>query len=84
MTKSTTGYGVASLVIGVVAVLLSLIAGGAGLIPGVIGLAFAYDGRRWVRRGLRSGGGIAMAGLVLNWIAVVIGLLHLIANLLAA
>jgi hypothetical protein len=79
-SAATTGYGIASLVIGLIALITS-IGSAMGFVLAVIGLVLGCDGLRWVRRGLRVGGEIATAGLILNGLALALSILHLAIDL---
>ncbi len=77
--KGASGFGVASLVIGILAIIgcwipilnvVSLLFGGLGAILGFVGLLVSAIGRR-------SGVGLPIAGLVLSLVAVVVAILVL-------
>ena len=75
--KGTSGLAVAALVLGILALLASfvpIINNGAFIIA-IIGLILAIVGRSQVKKGGKSGGGMAVAGIVLNIVAIVITLM---------
>jgi hypothetical protein len=67
------GFGIASLVLAVVA-LLSVWSVFAGVILGLVAVAIGFLGRGRVKRGIANNGGVAIAGIVLGTLAVVVGL----------
>lgn len=72
----TNGFAIASLVLGI----LGLI-GFPPLIPSILALIFGYKGKREIDRslGFEQGRGLAVAGIILGWIAVVFTLVFAIA-----
>src|SRR5690348_11872750 len=68
---TTSGKATASMVVGIVAVLLAIFAGILSLPVSIIGLVLAILARNDVKRGATNRG-MATAGLVLNIIAIVI------------
>jgi hypothetical protein len=67
------GLGVASLVLGIVALVLFWIPV-LGLIPAGVGLGLGIAGRRRASRGEADNGGVALAGIVTSAVAIVISL----------
>lgn len=72
------GFGVAALVLGILALLTSLFIV-PGLILGVLAVIFGFLGRRRASRGEADNGGLAITGLVLGLLAVVISVVLAIA-----
>lgn len=72
--KPTSPFAVASLVLGIVAVVVSFIpfSMSVSLILGIVGLVLAIVGMMNIRKGKSSGNGMAIAGLVLSIIAIAI------------
>lgn len=62
---TTSATAIVSLVVGLISVLLPF-----GFIPGIIALALGVDGLRAVRAGLRSGRGLAIAGIILGCVGI--------------
>ena len=65
---STNGWAIASLVLGILGVV-----GFPPLIPSILALIFGYKGKREIDRsdGTQQGRGLAVAGIILGWVAVV-------------
>src|SRR5687767_13148302 len=78
-TGPTNGFAIASLVLGI----LGLV-GFPPLIPSILALVFGYKGKREIDRsgGVEQGRGLAVAGIILGWIAVVFAILAAIAAVL--
>jgi len=76
----TNGFAVASLVLGVLSVLGASCCCGTGLIPAVLAIIFGHIGRGQIRRtpGAYEGGGMALAGLICGYVALVIQILSCI------
>lgn len=70
------GFGIASLVIAVIA-LLSVWSVLGGIVGGIIAVALGVIGRGRVRRGHANNGGVAIAGIVLGALAVILGLVFI-------
>jgi hypothetical protein len=73
---TTSGKATASMVVGIVAIILTLLAGSFALPVSIVGLVLAIMARGDVRRGATNRG-MATAGLVLNIIAIALALLLL-------
>lgn len=69
-TTARNGLGVAALVLGIIAVLLSWVPF-LGLLLGTLAIVFAVLGRRRVSRHQADNGGVAVAGLVTGIVALV-------------
>lgn len=79
----SNGMGTAALVLGILALLLSVFFFPLGLLLGIAAIVGGFLGRRRVQQGLATNGGVSIAGLVLGIVAVVIAVLlgiFLIAN----
>lgn len=61
---TTNGYAIAALVLGILGICCGLL--------GIVGLVFGYVGKGQIERsgGTQTGNGMAIAGIVLGWIAV--------------
>lgn len=72
--KPTSPFAVASLVLGIVAVVVAFMpfSLSVSLILGIVGLVLAIIGIVGIRKGKNSGNGMAIAGLVLSLIAIII------------
>jgi uncharacterized protein DUF4190 len=71
--RPRNGFGVAALVLGVLALLLSWTIIG-GVLLGALALIFGVLGRRRAKRGEATNGGVSVAGIVLGIIGVVIAI----------
>lgn len=74
---STSGLAVAGLVLGIIAVVTSFIpiVNNASFVIGIVGLALAIAGHMSIKKGAKTGQGIAIAGIVLGIVSIVIVLL---------
>jgi hypothetical protein len=65
---TTNGFAIASLILGIVGLTWF------PLIPSILALVFGYKGRNEIDRsgGTQQGRGLAVAGIVLGWIAIVL------------
>lgn len=74
--QGASGLAITGLVLGVLAVVLSFIpiVNNAAFVFAIIGLILAIAGRSQVKKGTKSGGGIAVAGIVLCIVALVVTL----------
>lgn len=72
-TRTTDGFAIASLVVSCVAA-LSLCAYGIGGVLGVVGAIFGHVAKRRIRNAGTSGDGLALAGIIVGWIAAFLGL----------
>jgi hypothetical protein len=72
------GKGTASLIIGIIAILLC----GGGFILPLLAITFGWTGMKRAKQGLASNGGVAKAGFILGLVAagmgVVIGIMYLL------
>ena len=74
--KGTSGLAIAGLVLGIVAAVTAFvpIVNNASFFIAIIGLALAIAGRVQTSKGAKSGGGVAIAGIVLCIVALVVTL----------
>jgi hypothetical protein len=72
---STNGFAIASLVLGIIGIM-----GLPPIIPSILALIFGYKAKGQIDRsnGLEQGRGLAIAGIVLGWIAIVFAILFAI------
>jgi hypothetical protein len=73
-TGPRNGLGIASLVIGIVALMTSVSVLG-GVILGIVAAAIGLAARNRVKRGEANNGGVTMAGIVLGIVATVVSLI---------
>jgi MFS family permease len=78
--QSTSGYAIASLVLGIVGIFVFPVVGS------ILALIFGYIARNEIDRssGRQGGRGLAIAGIVLGWVGVVFGIVLLLILLLFA
>lgn len=71
IAPGTNGFAIASLILGIVGFTTF------PLIPSILAIVFGYKGRNEIDRsgGVQQGRGLAVAGIVLGWIAVVLAIL---------
>ncbi|WP_432488224.1 DUF4190 domain-containing protein [Kineococcus sp. SYSU DK018] len=74
--KPRNGAGLASLILGIVGLLLCWLFG-IGLLPGLIGLVLGVVGLRRAKRGEATNKGVAVAGIVTSVLAVIAGAVFL-------
>lgn len=67
------GLGVTALVIAIVALLSSFSVVG-GIVLGIAAVIIGFAGRSRVKRGEANNGGVALAGVILGFLAIVVGL----------
>lgn len=73
MRRPTNGFAIASLVLGIVGVVFALPSLGIFVfmtIPSVLALVFGYIARNQIKQYDQDGSGMAVAGIVLGWVAV--------------
>jgi hypothetical protein len=75
-TGPKNGLGVAALVIAIVA-LVSVWSVFGGVILGLVAVVIGFAARGRVKRGEATNGGVAIAGIVLGFLAIVVGLLFI-------
>lgn len=70
--RSTNGFAIASLVLGIVGIVFVLPSLGIFIfmIPGVLALVFGYIARNQIRQQDQDGAGLATAGIVLGFVAI--------------
>lgn len=64
------GLGIASLVLGILSILTGLFV--VGIVFGLIGLILGFVGRRRVKRGEATNGGVALAGIITSIIGILV------------
>lgn len=74
--RRTNGMSIASLVVAIVG-LLSSPCWGAGAAIGLVGAVLGHVGLRQTRQRDEEGGGLAIAGVTVGWVAVAIGIVAL-------
>jgi hypothetical protein len=72
--RSTNGLAVASLITSVVG-LATFLCYGIGIAAGVVGAILGHVSRRQIRSTGQDGAGLALAGIIVGWIAAAIGVL---------
>jgi hypothetical protein len=72
--RSTNGLAVASLITSVVG-LATFLCYGIGIAAGVVGAILGHVARRQIRSTGQDGAGLALAGIIVGWIAAAIGVL---------
>lgn len=75
--QQRNGFGIASMVLGILSVVLFFIPG-LPVVLGVLAIVFAVLGRKRVTRGEANNGGMAIAGLVTGIIGLLIGIVVVI------
>ena len=73
-SQPTSGWAIASLVVGILAVLAAFVPG-LGLL-GIVAIFFGDFGRREIHRGTASGSGLAQAGRILGVVALALTVLR--------
>lgn len=73
-SQPTSGWAIASLVVGILAVLTAFVPG-VGLL-GLVAIFFGDFGRREIDRGTTSGKGLAQAGRILGVVALALAILR--------
>ncbi|MGH3822848.1 MAG: DUF4190 domain-containing protein [Pseudonocardiaceae bacterium] len=70
--RSTNGFAIASLVLGIIGVVFVFPSIGifVFMIPAVLALVFGYIARNQIKQHDQDGAGMATAGIVLGWVAV--------------
>ncbi|WP_179472388.1 DUF4190 domain-containing protein [Mycolicibacterium vinylchloridicum] len=67
------GLGITSLVIAIVALLSSFSVAG-GIVLGIVAVIIGFAGRSRAKRGEANNGGVALAGVILGFLSIIIGL----------
>ncbi|HVE96652.1 MAG TPA: DUF4190 domain-containing protein [Pseudonocardiaceae bacterium] len=73
MRRARNGFGIAALILGLLALLLSWTIVG-GIVLGLLALIFGLLGRARVKRGEATNGGLSVAGIVLGIIGLLIAI----------
>jgi Domain of unknown function (DUF4190) len=76
-TSRTNGMAIASMVLSLVGLLTFWCYGVPGLAFGAIGAIMGHVGKRQTTERSEQGGGMALAGIIMGWIAVLLGLITL-------
>jgi hypothetical protein len=78
-TRGTNGLAVASLVLGIAQIFICIIGG-------VLALVFGYIARRQIDEsgGTQGGRGMAVAGIILGWIGIGLGIAYIVIVIIAA
>jgi Domain of unknown function (DUF4190) len=76
-TRQTSGMSIAAMVVSIVALVFSPCWGVPGIAIGLVGAILGHVGYRQTKERGESGGGMAVAGIAMGWIAVLIGLIVL-------
>jgi hypothetical protein len=71
MVGLRNGLGIASLVTGVIAIFPGILTCAFGLPLGIIAVLMGFAARRRVKRGKANNGGVALAGIILGFVAIV-------------
>jgi hypothetical protein len=74
-TSRTNGMSIASMVLSLVGLLTFWCYGVPGIVFGAIGAIMGHVGKRQITERGEQGGGMALAGIIIGWIAVVLGLI---------
>jgi Domain of unknown function (DUF4190) len=69
VAERTSGYAIASLVLGIVGFFA------LPIVASILAIVFGHKAREEIRNGTASGDGFATAGIVLGWVGVVVGVL---------
>ena len=80
--RSTEGLAIASLVVSCVGV-LGLCAYGFGGLLGIVGAILGHVARGRIRRSGAEGDGMALAGIIVGWIAAAVGILIIVVMIVA-
>jgi hypothetical protein len=70
----TNGMSIASMVVSLVALISLPCYGVGGIVIGVVGAILGHVGKRQIAQRGEQGGGMALAGIIIGWISVVLGL----------
>lgn len=83
---TTSGYAITSLVLGICSLVGCMCYGLPGLPLGIIGIVFGELASKQVKLGTRGGPsqGMALAGRICSWIGTIIGLVAVVAIVVAA
>ncbi|TMM36385.1 MAG: DUF4190 domain-containing protein [Actinobacteria bacterium] len=73
-SRRTNGMSIAAMVVSIVGLLSSPCWGVPGIAIGLVGAILGHVGYRQTKERDESGGGMAIAGIAIGWIAVLIGL----------
>ncbi len=76
-SRRTNGLSIASMVVSIVALISSPCYGIPGIAIGLVGAILGHVGHRQTKERSEEGGGMAIAGIAIGWIAVLAGLIAL-------
>jgi hypothetical protein len=74
-TKAVNGLAIGSMVTSIVAMLAVCFYGVGGVVLGPVGAILGHVARRQIRERNQDGEGMAMAGVIVGWIATALGVL---------
>jgi hypothetical protein len=77
-TARTNGLAIASLVVSLVALVSTPCYGIGGIVIGAVGAILGHVGKRQITERGEQGGGMAMAGIIIGWISLAIGIIVLV------
>lgn len=72
--RKTNGMSIAALVVSLVALVSLVCYGIGGVVIGTVGAIFGHVARRQIAARSEAGGGMALAGVIIGWISVGLGL----------
>jgi hypothetical protein len=72
--QRTNGMAIGSMVVSIVGLTLVVCYGGGGLL-GVVGAILGHVARRQIRTNKESGDGMALAGIIIGWISLALGVI---------
>ena len=75
--QRTNGLSIAAMVVSIVGLLSALCYGVPAIAVGLVGAILGHVGYRQTKERAESGGGMAIAGIAVGWIAVLVGLIVL-------
>ncbi|OLE26274.1 MAG: hypothetical protein AUG44_13515 [Actinobacteria bacterium 13_1_20CM_3_71_11] len=70
----TNGLAIAGMVVSLVALLSVVCYGVGGIVIGAVGAILGHVGKRQIAQRGEQGGGMALAGIIVGWISVVLGI----------
>ncbi len=70
--QRTSGYAIASLVLGIAGFF------GFPIVAAILAIVFGHKARKEIRSGVASGDGLATAGIILGWVGIVMSAIALL------